>query len=185
MTSTCLHMVVLTVTESIWHLVAFNYTTIIVVCTSPILYRYSRGCACTTFLNYATKHCRHYRMEVNGKHEIQPGCLREKLARIFCLPLASIWKFLQWTRKMFVSSPSAVQPAWYYVQALVNTATSVAALEAHSVNMLSTAISITISKWIQDKTFGPNLLSPVHFHMVMLIMTKTFFSLSSTDRPQS
>lgn len=62
------YMVRFTVNKLIFHIVAFNCTATILVCTSPVHHRYCHGCTWPTFLDFVGILCRLLYMEVFSKN---------------------------------------------------------------------------------------------------------------------
>lgn len=76
-----------------------------------------------------------------------------------------------------MSSSSAVQPACYYVQTVLNNATYVAVLATHNAFMILSTVSLTIWRSIGGKKIGPEFLLPTGCCMLRLIVNKQNFCL--------
>lgn len=60
----------------------FRSISIILVCTRSVQDRCCRGCTSTTSMNCIVKHCEHYNMGVNYKHEIRTALLGKNFSLI-------------------------------------------------------------------------------------------------------
>lgn len=137
------HVIKLTVTKSIFHPISFNCNCVILVCTSPVLHRYSHGCTYEISLDYVVKHCKHYRTEVFSRQKIQAEVFVRKLNFNFLLP-EDCHVLMLAVKNNFFRSLSTVRPLCYSIQAVMDARTVITIPVKHYVNMLSTTVIITV-----------------------------------------
>lgn len=107
-----------------------------------------------------------------------------------CLPLPGFPRVSDTLNKLNgFSSLLSAQPACYYVQAVLNTASWVAVIAARQANMISCTVSLTIWRCIGGKEVEPNLLTKnsaqffpsTDFHMVRPTVNKWILCLVTMD----
>lgn len=71
-----------------------------------------------------------------------------------------------------MSSPPTVQPARYYLNALLNTAAHVTALGTPLLNLMAATVGLKIWKSLRSKSFEQSVLTPIDLHMIGLTVRK-------------
>lgn len=139
-----------------------------VPCIRSIEHCHIRCCTCYASCQPSVNHSKHSIWTCSRCKKIEQNYLTEHSGRMFCVEKFSLWWYLQWSSKSFISSLSTGWLLHYFVRALLAIDAIVSVLAKHHVIMSSTTVRLTICKSTGGKQLSCMIwrkVLPKHFCM--------------------